>query len=236
MHDDFNDLLMALSEDDRARVAARLSRQDLAKGAMLHDPGNPIDYCYFPSGAAVASYRVVLADGLAVETATVGREGALGGVVSHGPIPAFARSSVLQGGTFLRIALRDLDQLKQGIPAVERLFDRYADCFMAQVLQSTACDAAHTIEQRVARWLIAATWRSGSNKLVMTQEQMGELLGIGRTYASRVLQRFKDNDLIEIRRGRLIVIDQDAVRSAACGCNAAIASHYATVLGGIYPE
>lgn len=231
-----NDLLKALFEDHRARVSTRVVRQEMAKGDLLYDPGDSIEYCYFPCGAAMATYYVVMDDGLAVETATVGREGALGGIVSHGRLPAFARSTVLHGGTFLKIPLRDLAMLKDEVPSVARLFDRYADCFVAQVFQSVACNATHTIEQRVARWLTAAIERTGSNQMTITQEQLGELLGVGRTYASRVLQRFKDRGVIEIRRGRLVIRDEDALRATACSCNSVIAAHFAAVLGGVYPD
>lgn len=231
-----NDLLKVLFDDHRARVATRVSRQELKKGDLLYDPGDSIEYCYFPCGAAMATYYVVMDDGLAVETATVGREGALGGIVSHGRLPAFARSTVLHGGTFLKIPLRDLEALKEEVPSVARLFNRYADCFVAQVFQSVACNATHTIEQRVARWLTAAIERTGSNQMAITQEQLGELLGVGRTYASRVLQRFKDRGVLEIRRGRLLIRDEDALRATSCRCNSVIASHFATVLGGVYPD
>lgn len=234
--DQTNDLLKVLFEDHRTRVATRVSRQELRKGDLLYDPGDSIEYCYFPCGAAMATYYVVMDDGLAVETATVGREGALGGIVSHGRLPAFARSTVLHGGTFLKIPLRELAVLKDEVPSVARLFDRYADCFVAQVFQSVACNATHTIEQRVARWLTAAIERTGSNQMTITQEQLGELLGVGRTYASRVLQRFKERGVIEIRRGRLIVRDVDALRAASCNCNSVIASHFSAVLGGVYPD
>ncbi len=184
----------------------------------------------------MATYYVVMDDGLGVETATVGREGALGGIVSHGRLPAFARATVLHGGTFLRIPLRELEQLKEDLPSVDRLFNRYADCFVAQIFQSVACNATHTIEQRVARWLTAAAERTGTNDMAITQEQLGELLGVGRTYASRVLQRFKARGILDIRRGRLVILQEGSLRETACTCNSVIAEHFSTVLGGIYPE
>lgn len=236
MSDETNDLLTALFEDHRSRVSTRVAKQVLRKGDTLYDPGDTIEYCYFPCGAAMATYYVVMEDGAAVETATVGREGALGGIVSHGRLPAFARSTVLHGGTFLKIPLRELEQLKEDVPSIERLFNRYADCFVAQVFQSVACNATHTIEQRVARWLSAAIERTGTNDMAITQEQLGELLGVGRTYASRVLQRFKARKIIDIRRGRLVIMDEDALRATACSCNSVIADHFSSVLGGIYPE
>lgn len=228
-----NHLLAVLSDDHRARLDDRLAHLVLRKGDRLCEPGDPIEQCYFPCDGAIAGFFVVLDDGLAVETATVGREGALGGIVSHGRLPAFSRSTVLAGGVFLRIPLSDLEALKRDIPAIDRLFARYADCFVAQVFQSIACNASHTIEQRIARWVGAMLDRTGDGMVDLTQEQLGELLGVGRTYASRALQRFRRSGVIDIRRGRLVVHDRAALDHLACTCNARIADHFDSVLGNV---
>ena len=89
---DGNNLLAALREDDRAVVEPLLRAVTLPVGDRLFEPGDSIAQCYFPCGSAIASFYVVLEDGRAIETAMVGREGALGGVVSNGRLPAFART------------------------------------------------------------------------------------------------------------------------------------------------
>lgn len=231
-----NDLLAALLEEDRGRLAGQITKVTLDRGSRLYEPGDLIEQCYFPADGAIAGYFIVLDDGLAVETATVGREGALGGIVSHGRLPAFARSSVLSPGTFLRIPMAQLEALKREVPAVDRLFNRYADCFVAQVFQSAACNASHTIEQRLARWLGAMLDRTGGEMVELTQEQLGELLGVGRTYASRVLQRFRQRGVIDIRRGRLLVRNRQVLDGLACSCNVHVKAHYRNVLGGIYAD
>src|SRR5205085_7400606 len=111
---------------------------------------------YFPCGSSMISYLVVLEDGRAIETALIGREGAAGGIVSQGHLPAYARAEVQFPGTFIRIDLARLEDAKARSAALRNLFARYADCLVAQVFQAVACNAAHTIEQRTARWLIAA--------------------------------------------------------------------------------
>ncbi len=233
---DSNSLLESLHKDDFDRIAPALSRVTFARGARIYEPGDMIEQCYLPCGSAIASYFVVMEDGMSVETAMVGREGALGGIVSHGRLPAFARASALHEGTFLKISLAELDRVKSERPSVARLFTRYADCFVAQIFQSVACNATHRIEQRAARWLCSAVERTGRNELVMTQEQLGSLLGVGRTYVSRVLQRFKIAGLIRLRRGGLEVRDEAALRQWACRCNATIRSHFDEVLRGVYPD
>lgn len=231
-----NNLLDALAPPDRDAIMAVARRVQLTTGDLLYDLGDPVEHCYFPCGAAIASYLVVMDDGLAIETAMVGSDGALGGIVSHGHVPSFSRSVVLRGGLFLKVPLVALDAVKEENPPVARLFARFADCFLAQVFQSVACNAAHTIEQRAARWLLAAIERTGGRDVAINQEQLGALLGVGRSYTSRVLQRLKAAGLVTIYRGGVEVPDPAGLAAIACSCNARVRSHYQNVLGGIYPD
>ena len=102
-----------------------------------------------------------LPEGKGVETALIGREGAVGGIVSQGRLPSFSRCSVQAGGTFMTLQSEVLEDLKCHNEAIQHLFSRYADCLMAQVFQSTACNAGHSINQRAAKWIIATIERSG---------------------------------------------------------------------------
>ena len=231
-----NNLLDALRPTDREVFDSLLRRVDLPAGALLYHPGDLIEQCYFPCGTSIASFYVVMEDGNPIETAMVGREGALGGIVSHGRLPAFARATVFHGGSFLKISLAELERIKDERPSVERLFNRYADCFIAQIFQSVACNATHNIEQRAARWLCAALERAGSNTVTMTQDQLGGLLGVGRSYVSRVLQRFRAEGLVTTHRGAIEVRDTQTLGDTACSCNHLIHAHFDEVLSGVYPE
>lgn len=232
---DRSDLLEALRPEDRDMLYPRLTEVRLETGRILYDPGQTVEYCYFPRGGAIASFFVLLDSGVVVETLMVGREGALGGIVSHGSTPAYARSSVMHGGQFYRIAAADLDRVKENSAALRSLFSRYADCLLAQVFQSIACNAIHTIEQRAAKWLIAATERIGRNDITMTQEQLASMMGIGRSYASRVVQKFKSDGLVRTRRGGIAVVQPDQLAQRACACNHQVKRHFSKVLAGVYP-
>src|SRR5206468_5383402 len=142
-------------------------------------------------GSSLISYLVILRDGRAIETALIGREGAVGGMVSQGRLPAFSRAEVQLGGPFFRIDLHDLEDAKSRSMTLRHLFARYADCLMAQVFQSVACNAAHSIEQRTAKWLLAAIERTGAPDVALTQEQLAAMLGVGRSYLSRVIRDLK---------------------------------------------
>jgi len=230
-----NNLLRALRLDDWAILEPRLEEWSAPTGVILHAPGDTVRFAYFPRGSSLISYLVVLGDGRAIETALVGREGAVGGIVSQGRLPAYARAEVQLGGSFFRIDLHRLEEAKARSPTLRYLFARYADCLMAQVFQSVACNAAHSIEQRTAKWLVAALERTGAEDVALTQEQLAAMLGVGRSYLSRVIQDLRHRRVIETRRGRICVRDVGGLRALACECNNCVAKHFDAVLKGVYP-
>lgn len=231
-----SNLLSALRQKDRALLKPFMTEHHLSAGEAIYESGEIVRFAYFPRGSALAVFLVLMENGEVVETTMVGREGALGGIVSHGSVPSYARSCVMHEGDFYRISTIDLEQIKEQSPQIRHLFSRYADCVMAQVFQSVACNASHTIEQRAAKWLCAALDRTGKDEISMTQEQLASMMGIGRSYASRVVQRFKADALIQTRRGGLKVLDPAGLRARACGCNELVKQHFEMVLKGVYPD
>lgn len=231
-----SDLLKPLKNADFELLEPYLEGCRFESGETFYEPGEIADHCYLPLGGAVASCFVVLDSGVPVETVMIGREGALGGSASNGKVPAYVRSKVMHGGDFYRIALPDLDRAKEISPAIRNLFSRYADCLMAQVFQSIACNAVHSIEQRAAKWLSAAMDRTGGRDITMTQEQLASMMGVGRSYASRVVQRFKHDGLLATRRGGLLVLDEYRLKARACSCHDLVRGHFGSVLGGVYSD
>ncbi len=231
-----NNLLRALRDEDMALLQPFLGEWEATRGTVLYEPGDNVDWVYFPCGSSIISYLVVLEDGQAVETALIGREGAVGGVVSQGRLPAYARAQVQFGGLFLRMRSVDLEQAKLRSLTLRHLFARYADCVMAQVFQSVACNATHSIEQRTAKWLKAAMDRTGDHEVPLRQEQLAEMLGVGRSYISRVIQKLKKRGFLNTQRGRLLVTDRVALEGLACGCNYSVLMHFEDVLSGVYPS
>src|SRR6218665_565160 len=233
---DGSNLLAALRPQDRALLEPHIVECRLPSGHTLYEPGEVVRHAYFPRDGAMAVFLVSLENGEVVETTMIGREGALGGIVSQGNIPAYASSCVMHGGSFYRITSADLETAKDKSIQIRHLFARYADCVMAQVFQSVACNASHTIEQRAAKWLCAAVDRTGENEIVMTQEQLASMMGIGRSYASRVIQRLKAERLLRTRRGGLGVLNYSGLPDRACACNDLVKRHFDHVLAGVYPD
>lgn len=233
---DGNRLLAALRKEDLELMAPHLTRTDCARGAVLHRAGDVVRYAWFPCGPALATFVVALEPGVVVEAAMIGREGALGGIVSHGRLPAFADVQVLHGGPFLRIEATVLEDIKIRSPAIANLFTRYADCLLAQVLQSVACNAGHGISQRAAKWLVAAIERTGDHVLPLRQDQLADMLGVGRSFVNRVLAGYRRDGVLTTRRGALEVHDLAGLKAIACACNDRVRDHFDTVLAGVYPD
>ena len=176
----FNNLLRRLNAADYELIASHLAVVDAAAGDLLYNPGDDVQIVHFPCGPSLASYMVANEDGRDVETILVGREGAVGGIVSQGFLPAYTRITVKFGGPFVRLPISKLDAAKLTSISVRNIFARYADCMLAQIFQSTACNAIHSIEQRAAKWIMSAMERTNGNGVVpLTHEQLSTLLGVG---------------------------------------------------------
>jgi hypothetical protein len=232
----YNNLLRRLNADDYALIAPHLSLEETEANDLLYSPGDNVGVVHFPCGASLATFLVTNEDGRDVETILVGREGAVGGIVSQGFLPAYTRINVKFGGLFARLPIGRLDAAKTESKTLRNVFTRYADCMLAQIFQSTACNAIHSIEQRTAKWIISAIERTeAADAVPLTHEQLATLLGVGRSYASRVIQTFKAEGILQTRRGAILVCDRERLAARACLCNEQVKSHFEEVLRGVYP-
>ena len=232
----FNNLLRRLNAGDFGLISPHLAQEQAAANELLYNPGDDVQTVHFPCGPSLATFMVPNEDGRDVETILVGREGAVGGIVSEGYLPAYTRIMVKFGGPFVRLNVGKLQAAKLKSATLRNVFARYADCMLAQMFQATACNAIHSIEQRTAKWIISAMERTdGDNAVPLTHEQLATLLGVGRSYTSRVIQTFKAEGVLETRRGSILVRNPDALRSRACNCSEAVRNHFEEVLRGVYP-
>ena len=225
-----NRLLAALPARDFAVIEPHLDLVTLPRGKVLFEPGDDVVTTYFPCQRTMMSLLIVTRDGREVEAATIGREGAVGGIVSEGHKPAFGRAVVQVGGEALVIPTSDLEAAKTGSARFRDLFSRYADALIAQMMQSVACNALHPTEARAARWLLAAHDRTGEGVIHLTQESLAEMLGVQRTTVTLVTSTLAGKGLIRNHRGGVEILDRPSLERAACECYRAVEDHYATVL------
>jgi CRP-like cAMP-binding protein len=236
MHFASNRLLSTFGPADRLLIEASATAVELRRGEVLFEPGCAVPATHFPAAGTVVALVVGIADGRTVEVATIGKEGAVGGIVSGGNAPAFARAVVQIPGTALRVDLKAIEAAKIRSSHIRELFARYSDALLAQVMQSVACNAFHPLEARCCRWLLTAQDRAGVDDIPLTQEYLAEMLGVQRTTVSAVAGSLQDQGLIRYRRGSIRILRRDAVMGKACECYESVERHFRDVLPEVRPQ
>jgi len=213
-----NRLLAALPAADYARVLPALTVVPLTLKAILHKPGEPIRDVYFPGGG-FCSILTVLEDGSMVEIATIGREGMVGVSAVLGGSPV-TTTAMVQGetDTCYRMKAEAFRQEINRRDAFHELMAHYAHALFGFVAQSTACNAIHSVEQRLARWLLMARDRMSSNEFPLTQEFVAMMLGASRPTVTVVAGTLQKAGLIKYRHGRVSIVDPEKLEEASCEC------------------
>ncbi len=226
-----NRLVAALPDAVRQRLLTACDRRDVTAGTIIFEAGDDVTRAFLPEGPTLVSYIVELGGGASVETALVGSEGAVGGIVSGGFLPAFSRTVVQYPGPIASLPLERLEALKREFPEIDALFARYADCLLAQIFQATACAAVHSVAERTARWLVQAHDRTGETSIPITQQRLADILGVGRSYAARVIAGLVNDGVLSSHRGQLKILKVEALRGAACNCDDVVKRHFVAVVG-----
>ena len=185
---------------------------------FLHKAGDPIREVYFPGGGFI-SMVTVLKDGSMVEVATVGREGMLGVSAVLNGDPSIS-ASMVQGETDTCYRM-PADAFRKEIDRRDAFHDlmvRYAQALSGFIMQSTACNAVHSVEQRLARWLLLAHDRVGTNEFHLTQEFVAMMLGVTRPSVTVVAGTLQKAGLITYHRGHLAIVDRERLEAASCEC------------------
>jgi CRP-like cAMP-binding protein len=230
-----NQILKLLPKAAADALMPALDYVEMDKGESLFEPGDEVTHGYFPLASAVVAFVLPMQDGRTVEAATVGREGAIGGVISLGLAPAFARAQVRIPGSVARLSRARLEAAKRATPGVHDLFVRYGDCLTAQVLQSVGCTSLHPLEARCARWLLMTHDRLKRTDLPLTQETLAEMFGVARTYVTRIANTLQEQGAISYRRGIIRIVSRAVLEDATCECYGIVRRHFERVLPGLYP-
>jgi CRP-like cAMP-binding protein len=221
---DENLLLAALPAADYARIVPPLEVVPLKLKHILHQPGKPIRDIYFPSDG-FCSELTVLADGRMVEVATIGREGAVGLLGDAGDGPVCSATMVQAAtSTSIKMPTRAFQHEMDQRGAFFDVISRYRLTLVRFIMQSTACNAVHTVEERLARWLLTAQDHLRTNMFPLTQEFVAMMLGVTRPTVSEVAATLQRAGLITYRRGFVTIVDRERLEAAACECYAITAA------------
>lgn len=225
-----NRLLSTFAIETRALIDPHARIVELTVGDLLFDRGQQVRSSIFPFGPTMVSLVVELDGGGSIEVASIGSEGAIGGIVSCGQAPAFSQARVQVGGPAVSVPMEKLESAKQQSDFIGNLFCRFSDYLLAQVMQSVACNTHHSILQRAARWLLTAQDRAG-DRIALTQEAFAGLLGVQRTSVNAVVRSLQDQGLVAGGRGVIRVVDRAGLRQRSCECYRVIDNHFGAVIG-----
>jgi CRP-like cAMP-binding protein len=213
-----NRLLATIDGELRGALAAAGELEEFDTRALIFEQGQPIERVAFPL-SGVWSLLSVMEDGRSVEVATVGNEGLVG-------LPVFLRATLtgshraivqVAGRAVMLGAARFLDLSNSGGP-FQATLQRYSQALITQIAQNAACNRLHGLEQRCARWLLQTHDRVEADEFGLTQEFLGQMLGVGRQAVNEAAQGLQDAGLIRYTRGSITVLDREGLHRAACEC------------------
>jgi CRP-like cAMP-binding protein len=219
-----NHLLASLSLEDFEYIRPNLRSFDLIYEAVLVEAGGPIRRVYFPQ-SGIISLVVRLAAGEAVEVGMVGHDGAFGAAPAlEGQISPV--SAVVQmAGKALTLDVPLLQLAAGHSVSFRAALIRYEQVIHAQALQSAACNASHSVQSRLSRWLLRARDLAGCDTLAFSQEFLAEMLGKHRNSVSLVANSLQQAGLIRYSRGQIEIIDLEGLVKKSCECYGTLKRH-----------
>ena len=214
-----NRILAALPRGEYQRIGEHLETIPLVPKMSVYQEGHAIRHVYFPIDG-VFSMTTVLSTGSLVEAATIGNEGMVG-------IEAYFRDgSRANGNTMLQVPGTYAERLEAVIfrqqlrdnPAFQQLVGRYADYVLRQLMQSTACNAVHSVQERCCRWLLMTRDRVQSDQFMLSHEFLAVMLAVRRQSVSLVASTLREAGLIQYRHSRITILDGERLEAASCEC------------------
>jgi len=231
-HGRFNRFLATLPPHDFSLLAPHLRTAPLERGMMLHDVGEKIEHVYFPHTGMV-SLVVVMHDCAGERRLCAGAIGARAGL---GAQSTFARAIVQLPGTAAMLSAAQFHAAASQSQGIRELVVRYNDLLLAKIQQSVACNALHTLEERLCRWLLQTHDCMDGDVIPLTQEFLGQMLGVRRTTVTIAARLLQSAGLIRYRRGHIQILDRKALEDIACECYAVVRQNADKVFTALRPS
>jgi CRP-like cAMP-binding protein len=216
-----NDLLAALSPNDRRRLLARCTQVDLTYADVLCESGARIRHAYFPNRGLI-SLLTPVDRRPNVEVGMVGREGMAGIPLFLGVNVSPVRALVQGSGSAMRITAAAFRNEVERNPSLRRELNRYLYTFIVQLAQTAACNTRHELRSRLARWLLMTHDRMQSDKFYLTQEFLAQMLGVQRAGVTKAAGLLQKKKLIRYRRGHITILDRRGLERASCSCYSSV--------------
>jgi CRP-like cAMP-binding protein len=212
-----NRLLATLPPTAFSLFESGLRASTFKQGAIVQEVGEPVDQIYFPQTGMI-SLLVVTQEGIGIEAATIGREGAVGLHRGLGRRRSFTRAVISVSGTISHISADVFERAVDQSDTIKDIITHYTEVLWVEAQQIAACNAVHSAEARFARWLLQVQDRIDSRSLPLTQEFLSQMLGVRRTTVSLVARTLHEAGLIRYKRGQIVILDRAGLEEVACEC------------------
>jgi CRP-like cAMP-binding protein len=212
-----NRLLLALPSSDLQQIMPELEHIRCEREQVLMDADSPLDHVFFPDSGVVSVVAVYL-DGSIIEMATIGREGCTAVQAVFGAESSSARYLVQIPGCAAKMSRAVFTMAMGSIPSFQSLMYAYIQAFLEQVLVSVACNGAHNLKQRLARWLLMMRDRGDDDALRITQNLLAEMLGVQRPTITNAARELERAGLIARGRRHVSILDRQGLAAASCEC------------------
>ena len=228
-----NRLLLALPSRNLKRLMPELEQIHCQRAQVLMNADSSLDHVFFPD-SGVISVVAVYADGSIIEMATVGREGFTDVQAIFGAKRSSVQLLVQIPGSAARMSRAAFTRAMQSMPPFRSIVEAYVQAFLEQVMVSVACNGAHSLKQRLARWLLMMRDRSDSDALLITQSLLAEMLGVQRPSISNAARELERAGFIELGRRQVTILDRQGLTKASCECYQLVRSRLAFHLPKTY--
>ncbi len=228
-----NRLLHALPASNLRQLTPQLDRIRCQRSQILMDADSSLDYVSFPH-SGVVSVLAVYANGSIIEMATVGREGCTAVQAVLGAKTSSVRLLVQIPGDATKMSRVAFTRAMESMPSFRKLMYAYAQAFLEQVLVSVACNGAHNLKQRLARWLLMMRDRGDDDTLKITQNLLAEMLGVQRPSITLAAAELERAGLIERGRRQVTIRDRRGLAAQSCECYALVRERVAYHLPKTY--
>jgi CRP-like cAMP-binding protein len=212
-----NRLLAALPREEYARLSPHLELVRLTPGKILYNAGQVVRHAYFPK-AGMACLLSTTESGRTIEVAMIGDEGMVGVPLILRSIAAPYQVMVQLAGHAMRVRGEVLREEFNRGGRLQDLLLRYTHTLLVQIAQSAACNAFHTVEERLCRWLLVSQDRVRAETVHLTQEFLSHMLGVPRTTVTMVARSIHMRGLIGYSRGKVTILDRVGLEAASCEC------------------
>jgi CRP-like cAMP-binding protein len=216
-----NLLLAALTADAQDRIVPYLEPAPMPLGRVLYESGDALRHVYFPTDSIV-SLLYVMESGASAEISVVGNEGLVGIALFMGGESTTGRAIVQSAGHAYRLLGKRFKDEVERHGELLHLMLRYTQALLTQMAQTAVCNRHHTIDQQLCRWLLLSLDRLASNRLIMTQELIANMLGVRREGVTEAAGRLHKRGVIEYRRGHITVLDRPRLEELCCECYAVV--------------